>query len=420
MPTATCGRRSGYQSVAMLTGSRDIAAHIAAHETMQRAAGANLRSTAMRRRLSLMFAVCVIAVLGMSVGQASADMVTVFGHDGRTHVINNPYLTGAAADPALPARQAAFTRVAGFASAGPLAGIASAEPPAGIASAAPIRSTKKPKTVTFGQALLKLRARGTLTSAAYRSDVKVWTQALAEEKHLTKWRTAQLTGVTDTLTEMATDGQVTAPRLPVLMLTLQNNVKYWRSGGSLQDGASVQFQGSELVWEYYAGSGIQLQVLHTFGEGDGYYEAGPADYGKLATLMSQMVPLAVKRGGGLAWEYYFNWEGGRPPWVSGMAQGTGLEALSDAYLATGNRKYLTYAHDALPLFKTAPPTGVALKTPLGKRYLQYSFTPRTDIINAFLQSVLGLYDYARVSSDPTATALYKAGTARPSQRSGRS
>ena len=263
--------------------------------------------------------------------------------------------------------------------------------------------------MTFAQALAKLRGEGALSSAAYAGDLRAWARALTEEKHLTKWRTAQLQGVTDTLTEMATDGQVTAGRLPVLMLTLTNNTRYWKTGASLENGAAVQFQGSELVWEYYAGSGIQLQVLHTFGEGDGYYEAGPADYGKLATLMREMVPLAVRRAGGLAWEYYFNWEGGRPPWVSAMAQGTGLEALTNAYLATGNRRYLTYAHSALPLFRSAPPAGVAVRTPLGNRYLQYSFTPGTDIINAFLQSVLGLYDYAQVSGDRAAAGLYNAG-----------
>jgi hypothetical protein len=93
-----------------------------------------------------------------------------------------------------------------------------------------------------------------------------------------------------------------------------------------------------------------------------------------------------------------------------MAQGTGLEALSDAYLATGDHQYLTDAHEALPLLETAPPTGVAVKTALGTRYLQYSFTPNTDIINAFLQTLLGLYDYEQVSLDPVASALYAAGS----------
>jgi hypothetical protein len=386
----------------MLGDSRDLTPIAAPHESVQRAAIASLRSLAMRSRLPLILAACVVAVLlGVRAGPASATTVTVLRHDGRTHIVDNPYLTGAAADPTLPSP------------ASP--GAAVSAPQAGVARAGHAASTKNkatpPKTVTFAKALAKLHGKRALSSAAYATDLRAWTQALAEEKHLTKWRTAQLTGVTDTLTEMATDGQVTVGRLPVLMLTLVNNTRYWKTGASLDNGAAVQFQGSELVWEYYAGSGIQLQVLHTFGEGDGYYEAGPGEYGKLAKLMSEMVPLAIKRAGGLAWEYYFNWEGGRPPWVSAMAQGTGLEALANAYLATGNRRYLTDAHNALPLFRSAPPTGVAVRTPLGNRYLQYSFTPGTDIINAFLQSVLGLYDYAQVSGDPVATSLYNAGNA---------
>ncbi len=380
----------------------------------------------MRRRVPLILAACVLAVLGLSAGTAPAATVTVLGHNGRTHVVNNPYLTGPAANPALPAAPVTgpilslpAAPVTGAILAplwGPLAIVPSARAPlaqiarVGRAAATKTKTKKpKPKQVTFPQALLSLRDKGTLDAADYQSDVQAWNQAISEQKHLTKWRAAQLGGETATLDEMAADKQVTVPRLPVLMLTLRNNISYWKTGPALGNGAAVQFQGSELVWEYYAGSGIQLQVLHTFGEGDGYYEAGRADYGKLATLMNEMVPLAVRRGGGLAWEYYFNWEGGRPPWVSAMAQATGLEALTDAYLATGDSQYLTDAHEALPLLETAPPVGVAVKTALGTRYLQYSFTPNTDIINAFLQTLLGLYDYEQVSHDPVANALYAAG-----------
>ena len=41
-------------------------------------------------------------------------------------------------------------------------------------------------------------------------------------------------------------------------------------------------------------------------------------------------PLAAERAGGVAWEYYFNFGGGRPPWVSGLAQGTAVQALARA------------------------------------------------------------------------------------------
>jgi hypothetical protein len=369
----------------------------------------------MLRRGALATAAGVLTVLGVSAGPARAATVTVFDHDGRTHVVNNRFLTGDAANPNLPAMPAMPVQGPLLAPTLPVLSLAPAVR-ATLARAPRTTTTKgkkghpkKAKPITFPQALLKLEQRGAVAAVAYASDLHAWQQAVAEQAHLTRWRAAQLGSVTATLDEMAANHQVTVARLPVLMLTLTNNSTYWRSGPSLVNGAAVQFQGSELVWEYYAGAGIQLQVLHTFGEGDGYYEAGPSAYPKLVTLMKEMVPLAVRRGGGLAWEYYFDWEGGKPPWVSAMAQATGLEALTNAYLATKNPRYLDEAHRALPLLQTKPPTGVAVPTPLGTRYLQYSFTPGTDILNAFLQTLLGLYDYAQVSQDPVANALYSAG-----------
>ena len=113
------------------------------------------------------------------------------------------------------------------------------------------------------------------------------------------------------------------------------------------------------------------------------------------------------------------------PWVSAMAQGTGLEALTRAYEAFGQPQgkptgggsptsspttpYLQIAHRALSIFRVAPPVGVRVGTPIGARYLQYSFAPGVDIINAFLQSLIGLYDYAHVSGDRQAAALFAAG-----------
>jgi hypothetical protein len=397
----------------MIDALRKVGHGPATHGSVQKTRQPNISSASMLRRMPLTMAVCVLAVLGMSAGAAQAAMVTVFDHNGRTHVVDNPYLAGAAANPNLPTMPVTGP-ILEPAAPGLAISPSAALPLVRVARAAHLNAHKaakppKAKLVTFAQGLLKLKSSGALTTGAYQADLRAWDQALTEQQHIAKWRATQLGDVTATLNELASAKQVTVGRLPVLMLTLANNMSYWRTGTALANGAPVQFQGSELVWEYYTGSAIQLQVLHTFGEGDGYYEAGPADYAKLATLMSEMVPLAVRRGGGLAWEYYFSWEGGKPPWVSAMAQATGLEALTNAYLATKNRQYLNDAHAALGLLETSPPTGVAVKTALGTRYLQYSFTPQTDIINAFLQTLLGLYDYEQVSLDPVANTLYNAG-----------
>jgi hypothetical protein len=141
------------------------------------------------------------------------------------------------------------------------------------------------------------------------------------------------------------------------------------------------------------------------------YTAGAAAYPQLQGLLAELVPLAVQRGGALTWEYYFRFDGGSPPWTSAMSQGTAVEALTRGYKATGQSSYLALAHQALPIFEVAPPVGVAEQTTAGARYLQYSFAPDTFIINAFLQALIGLYDYAHVSGDALAQQLFAAGDA---------
>ena len=195
------------------------------------------------------------------------------------------------------------------------------------------------------------------------------------------------------------------------MATLAANQQWWTHGPLLASGQRVEFAGSQLVWEYYPGQGIQLQVLGTFGKADGLYSAGPAGYPAMEQLLGEMIPLAARRGGGLTWEYYFHFDGGSPPWTSAMSQATGLEALSRAYQATKDVNYLNVATAALPVFSVAPPVGVNVKTPVGTRFLQYTFAPTTDIINAFLQTLIGLYDFAQVSGNPTAAHLFAAGNA---------
>ncbi|HEY2439978.1 MAG TPA: D-glucuronyl C5-epimerase family protein, partial [Solirubrobacteraceae bacterium] len=182
-------------------------------------------------------------------------------------------------------------------------------------------------------------------------------------------------------------------------------------GPLLTSGQRVEFSGSQLVWEFYPGEGIQLQVLGSFGKADGLYTGGPADYAAMEQLLSEMIPLAASRGGGLTWEYYFPFDGGAPPWTSAMSQATGLEALTRAYEATGNTYYLQVATQALPVFRARPPAGVAVPTRLGTRFVQYTFTPQTKIINAFLQTLIGLDDFARVSGNPIAARLFAAGNA---------
>jgi hypothetical protein len=264
---------------------------------------------------------------------------------------------------------------------------------------------------TASSELARLQRTGAITDAAYRSYSANLHTAIATVRRLRGTRAEELNAVLTNLHEIAVRRLLTPGRLPALFETLTRNRQWWSSGPLLSPGQRVEFQGSQLVWQYYPGQGLELQVLGSFGKADSLYTAGPAEYPQLESLLAELIPLAVQRGGGLTWEYYFHFDGGSPPWTSAMSQGTALEALTRAFKASGDHTYLDLAAQALPIFTAPPPVGVAVKTAVGTQYLQYSFAPHTAIINAFLQSLIGLYDYATVSGNAQAAQLFSAGDA---------
>jgi hypothetical protein len=168
--------------------------------------------------------------------------------------------------------------------------------------------------------LSRLRKSQAITATAYQQYRSALASALSSEQRLSGTRRTELGAVIGTIEAIARAQGLSASRLPALFLTLERNQQWWTTGPLLSYGQRVQFRGSEIVWEYYPGQGIQLQVLGTFGEADGYYTAGKADYPQLREVLSEMIPLAAQRGGGETWEYYFSFDGGSPPWTSAMSQ----------------------------------------------------------------------------------------------------
>jgi D-glucuronyl C5-epimerase C-terminus len=235
--------------------------------------------------------------------------------------------------------------------------------------------------------------------------------ALRTVKRLRGTRAVALEAVIENVHGIAATGLLTPSRLPALFLTLDRNRSWWSSGPLLSSGQRVQFAGSQIVWEYYPGQGIELQELGSWGQADWMYQAGPRYWRRLRRLVDELIPLAARRGGGLAWEYYFSFDGGAPPWTSAMSQGTAVQALTQAYEVSHDRTYLDLARRALPIFGDEQPVGVSVRTRRGLRYLLYSFAPDRSVavINGFLQALIGLYDYAKVSGDPTGVRLFRSG-----------
>ena len=262
--------------------------------------------------------------------------------------------------------------------------------------------------------LKRLRDAGQIDDATYGERLAAFNDARAKVKKLTGRRKLELGAVVTTLQDVAVRGQLTASRLAPLFLTLQRNVEWWTTGPLLAPGRRVGFDGSEIVWQYYPGAGIQIQVLGTFGKVNALWSARKTD--ELGRAVDELLPLAADRAGGVAWEYYFPYRAGKPPWVSSLAQGTALQALGRAATRLNRRDDIfAVTSRALGIFQTAPPEGVRVPVGAGTHYAQYSFEPSLRILNGFIQSLVGLYDYGRLAIDDRAKALFATGEARALQ-----
>ena len=213
---------------------------------------------------------------------------------------------------------------------------------------------------------------------------------------------------------IARRGQLRAARLAPVFLELQRNLEWWGGGQPLlANGQRITFEGSELVYQEVPGQGLHLHPLANFGKLNAYAKASKRTNARAGQLLDELMAIAVPRGGGLAWEYYFTFDGGKGPWVSGLAQGTGLQAIARTAQKLGRLEELRPAiEQGLTLFEQAPPTGVRIGTPAGAHYAQYSFWPSLRILNGFIQSLVGLFDVAQITGSARARQLYRRGRGR--------
>ena len=92
-----------------------------------------------------------------------------------------------------------------------------------------------------------------------------------------------------------------------------------------------------------------------------------------------------------------------------MAQATGIQALSRAGQRLGEPVYLETARQALKLFSLAAAGRRAPDDAVGARYLLYSFAPGQIVVNASVQTLVALHDYAEIASKRRRWRLFRAG-----------
>jgi plasmid stability protein len=292
---------------------------------------------------------------------------------------------------------------------------ADASPPAAASALAPVHVRVRVRAaVAHGPsvtaAMRSLLHSAAISEATYQQDYSAYLAAKSSLGKLSGTRREELGAVLANVQAMASAGELIPSRLPALFLTLERNRQWWTTGPLLNGESRVSFPGSRIVWEHYPGQGIEIQWLATFGEANGYFLSGNEN-ANLRQLLSEVIPLATQRAGGIAWEYMFRFDGGAPPWTSGLSQGTALQVLARAWSRFKEPADLAAAQQALGIFQTPPPQGVRVTTPAGAMYAEYTYAPSDRILNGFIQSLVGLYDYTSITKDPLGLALFEAGDA---------
>jgi hypothetical protein len=331
----------------------------------------------------------MMAVLAVA-APASASQVLELQPDGRLVARENPYL---------PPREG--PEAAGYAQAPRLP------------AASKVRAARGP---TVKSAVAAARRSGAISASTAKSYYRAYNRARSTRSHLGGQRRKELSAVLSVLEGIAKRRQLIPSRMPALFLQLSRNRAFWGSRSAPYAGARVTFKGSPMVLQYYAGQGLQIQPLANFGMVNGKIthcrrHPGTCDRKGIRQLLDDMVAIRSKRSGFTTWEYFFHFGGGTPPWTSGISSGAALDALARASAKSilDKRSYLNVAHAALGVFKKGPPAGVRMRTKHGSHYLIYSFDRHQWVLNAFLESIIGVFDYAKVAKDKTARALWVAG-----------
>jgi hypothetical protein len=178
---------------------------------------------------------------------------------------------------------------------------------------------------------------------------------------------------------------------------LDFNARWFASHWDQKDGTDVVDYSDGTWYRAFSGIGFQFHPLEEFAKLNTF--VAEKKTARAEQLARSLLDRSVVRAGGLAWEYYFRFGGGRPPWISGMAQAVAAQALARAGALLGDLD-LTAASQRV--YRTIPPLTRRVDT--GPWIRLYAFS-REAVLNAQLQTIVSLQDYAAQTGDQRAASL---------------
>ena len=256
----------------------------------------------------------------------------------------------------------------------------------------------------------QLAASGEISQATHDEAINTYAQARILRKQLTGDRRAALNYTISVAERLAHTDRLTVDRIDPVMLIIKRNTEWFKNNGPAAYGARQRFGTSRIIFQYFPGCGWQIHPLANFSRLNAVWTDKSAKARRsLRAYANELINLSVPRGGFTAWEYYFNFGGGSPPWISSIAQGTAIQSLSRTANALKDPGISAVVGSSLAAFSTDAPLGLRVDSSGGNHYLIYSFNKDLLVLNAFIQSLIGLHDTAELTGNPVAQQLFDAG-----------
>ena len=229
-------------------------------------------------------------------------------------------------------------------------------------------------------------------AVTYRASL---TRAYSIWGKLSGQRARELEGV---IRDVAAQSQTyNRPRALTLFSMLEFNADHFAEHGPLASGRDIQ-DDEGVVYRAFPGHGLQFHPLANFAKLNSYLGANRLDDASYLGLA--LIARGVPKGASLSWEYNFSFGSGRAPWTSGMAQSVAAQALARGEAKLADPAFGAAARKAF----RAIPGKLVRPLPEGLFVRLYSFSDLA-VLNAQLQSVVSLEDYALALEDPAGQEL---------------
>ena len=220
------------------------------------------------------------------------------------------------------------------------------------------QAAKDPVLTTLSQ--IEARGGTSATDAqAWRGDYKT---AKVAARTLKGTPQTNIRGVLLNLTSLAKRHLLGSRGYPAFLI-LRHNLEwfYEQRRSAPAYGTRTTFAGSELIFQYYPGSGWQLQPLANFGRLNGLLKLRKPAAGRLEKFADDMLATGVQRRGSLAFEYYFPWTAARPDGSPGWRPRRACRRSPTSASATATLGYADAARSMIGVFKAPPPWGVSVQ-----------------------------------------------------------